>query len=59
MDIREMVCVIQSFVNHTKGVTPDINLQSAASNFMLTMGMYQKAVNFFQTDPRGSISWVN
>lgn len=59
MDVREMVCVIQAYINHTKEVTPDINLQSAASNFILTLDMYQKAISFFQTDPKGSISWIN
>lgn len=61
MDIREMLAVVQAYINHHKGVTIDINIQQFNHPLAVVQlqDMYAIAMDFFRNDPRGSIMLIN
>lgn len=61
MDIREMIAVVQAYINHQKGVTVDINIHQFNHPLAVVQlqDMYAVAMDFFRNDPRGSIMLIS
>ena len=59
MDIRGMVAVVQSYINHRKGVEVQINLQQFNNpiNLIKLQTAYSTALNWFESN-KGNINYV-
>lgn len=57
MNIEEMIAVVQCYIAHR--TNREVNI-SHPTNYetMKLVDLYETAVNFFQVDPRGSISFI-